>query len=71
LEGLKGLLEKGRQLSSGRRAVITSRGALPPPSCATISRGEESLGRFSLKEEARPSEADWAGTATSTTFFLF
>ena len=42
----------------------------PPPSCAMRSRGEETLGGCSLKDEARSSEPEGAGTATSTFLFL-
>jgi len=39
----------------------------PSPSCITMSRGEEALGVFSLKQGARSSEAEWVGTAALTT----
>ena len=44
--------------------------SLPHPRVQRYHKGKMHLGEFSLKKEARPSEADWAGTATSTTLFL-
>ena len=64
------LLEEGRQIRSMRRGVITSRGALPPPSCITMSRRDELLGGFSLQEGVRSSEAESVGAVTSALRFL-
>jgi len=70
LESLENLLEEGGQLGSGRHAKIAPRGTLPLAFVYhQVTRGE-ALGGFSLKEEARPSEADWVGAAASTPLFF-